>query len=121
MYKTQYTLKKQFYKKNSSPDFVARNTDGKKQRNKQQWLKLQQRIMVQTHLTFHPYSSFWFSIWRENVFLEPKNKKKKAKPWMNLTSTRPGPISPQNQNFLHKENLDYLLYAKKQQQKKKTH
>lgn len=35
MYKTQYTLKKQFYKKNSSPDFVARNTDGKKQRHKQ--------------------------------------------------------------------------------------
>lgn len=30
MYKTQYTLKKQFTKKrqkNSSPDFVARNTD----------------------------------------------------------------------------------------------
>lgn len=33
MYKTQYTLKKQFTKKRkicSSPDFVARNTDEKK-------------------------------------------------------------------------------------------
>lgn len=50
--------------------------------------------MVQTHSTFHPCD---FPSEGKTCFWNQK-KEEKAKPWMNLTSTRPGQTSPQNQN-----------------------
>lgn len=98
----------------SSPDFVAHNTDEKKKGwNKQQRLKLQQRInWGYAHLTFHPYSSFWFFHLKGKRVSGTKIKGKKRKTWMNLTIVHVRVrFHPRIKMILHKENKYCLVYA----------
>lgn len=115
MYKTQYTLKKQFTKKKwqfSSPDFVAHNTEEKRMK---QTTAIE--ITAKNHLRLRTsdFSSLFILLifhLKGKCVSGTKIKGKKRKTWMNLTIVHVRVrFHPRIKMILHKENKNCLVYA----------